>query len=315
MKMDTHLMKAKQLIVCKKGLGDFTTVQEAIDSIPEHNSEKVDIFIRNGVYQEVVKVTTSKRFVSLIGESKSDTIISYHNYAGKEKEFGGTYGTSGSASVFIFADDFRAENITIENSFDGTQDVTGRQAVAAYTSGSRLIFKNVKFISYQDTLYANAGTQYFYQCYIKGDVDFIFGAAQAVFKECEIFSVDRGLPVNGYVTAASTLIREAFGYLFINCSLLSDAADQTVYLGRPWHPGRNPNAIASVLFRNCYLGSHIHLEGWTDMSGFKASEARFFEYNNRGPGASSHEKRKQLTDEEANEYAIVNVLGGWRPIA
>jgi pectin methylesterase-like acyl-CoA thioesterase len=164
----------------------------------------------------------------------------------------------------------------------------------------------------QDTLYVNAGTQYFHQCYIEGDVDFIFGGGRAVFEDSDIVSVDRGSTTNnGYITAASTNINEPYGYLFLNSRLKSDAADGTVYLGRPWHPGGDPSAIASVVFINSELGAHIHEEGWTDMSGFSAKDARFYEYQNEGPGANP--SRPQLTDEEAKLYTIENVLKGWDP--
>ncbi|MFC0558284.1 pectinesterase family protein [Halalkalibacter alkalisediminis] len=173
-----------------------------------------------------------------MGENAKTTIITYDYYAGKQKDCGKLYGTSGSASMYVFADDFKAENLTIENSFDYALDVNGKQAVAAYTSGRRMIFKHVRFLGHQDTLYANSGTQYFYKCYMRGNVDFIFGAAQAVFEECEIESLDRGLEVNGYVTAASTSRHQEYGYLFLRCKLTSNAQDHTVYLGRTWQSRR-----------------------------------------------------------------------------
>lgn len=304
-----------KLTVSKDGLGDFSTVQGAIDAVPVDNTEHVEIFIHDGVYKEVVTIPRTKPFIDLQGESANGTIITYDNYSGKEKPTGGTYGTSGSASVYLYADDFTAKNITFENSFDESSvDVKNKQAVAVYTRGDRMSFKNVRFIGNQDTLYTNGGSQYFYQCYIEGDVDFIFGGARAVFEECEIFSLDRKSSTNnGYVTAASTLINEPYGYLFINSRLLSNAPDGTVHLGRPWHPGGNPDAIASVVFMNSYLGAHINPEGWTDMSGFSAADARFYEYQNYGPGAVINESRRQLTDEEAKEYTIENVLKGWNP--
>jgi pectin methylesterase-like acyl-CoA thioesterase len=302
----------KSYVVSKGGTGDFQSVQDAINAVPEQ-SDPITIFIKEGVYQEVVTVPSSKPFISLIGEKAETTIIMYDNYAGKLKDCGRTYGTSGSASMYVFADDFLAENITIENSFDYNQPVDGKQAIAAYTSGKRMIFKQVRFLGHQDTLYASAGTQYFFQCYMKGNVDFIFGAAQAVFEECEIESIDHNSEINGYVTAASTIIHQTYGYLFIRCRLISQAAKQTVFLGRPWHPSGNPNAIASVVFKNCYLGPHIHPDGWTDMSGFKAADARFYEYNNVGPGAWRSESRKQLTADEAKQYSKIHVLDGWEP--
>lgn len=142
--------------------------------------------------------------------------------------------------MFIYADHFRAENLTFENSFDRTKtDTAGTQAVAVYSKGSRISFKHARFLGRQDTLFVNDGEQYFDNCYIEGDVDFIFGGARAVFDQCRIHSVDRGSATNnGYITAASTHITKRFGFFIVNCTLTSDAADGTVYLGRPWHPGR-----------------------------------------------------------------------------
>jgi len=306
---------AIRLTVSKDGDGEFQTVQEAIDALPEYSREQKVIFIKKGVYKEVVHIPATKPFVKLIGENRYETVITYDNYAGKEKEGGGKYGTTGSSSVFIYADHVEAENLTFENSFDRTKvDTTGTQAVAVYTKGNRMTFKHVRFIGRQDTLFVNDGTQYFYQCYIEGDVDFIFGGARAVFEECQIHSADRGSATNnGYVTAASTHIAKPFGLLLTNCRLTSDAAAGTVYLGRPWHPGGDPDAIASVLYHRCDLGAHIKPEGWTDMSGFSAADARLYEYGNTGPGAISHEDRRQLADHEAEKWTVENVLDGWNP--
>lgn len=303
------------LTVSKDGLADYTTVQGAIDAIPANNTEKVEVFIGNGVYKELVTIPKDKPFINLKGESVSETIITYDNYSGKPKPDGGTYGTTGSASVYVYGDDFTAENLTFENSFDEQSvNVSNKQAVAVYARGERQTFRNSRFIGNQDTLYVNGGTQYFYQSYIEGDVDFIFGRSSAVFEECDIFSLDRGSSTNnGYVTAASTLITEPYGYLFLNSKLLSNAPAGTVYLGRPWHPSGDPNAIGSVVFMNSYLGPHIIAQGWTDMSGFSYKDARLYEYKNYGPGAVINEDRRQLSDEEAKQYTIENVLKGWNP--
>ncbi|WP_083652540.1 pectate lyase [Bacillus sp. MRMR6] len=302
-----------KLVVSKDGSGDYDTVQKAIDAVPDNNTEPVEIFIKNGTYKEVVRVPANKPFISLIGESAENTILTYDNYAKKARPEGGTYGTSGSASVYLYASDFTAKNVTMENSFDESTVEGGSQAVAVYTRGDRMKFDHVRFLGNQDTLYANGGTQYFSNCYIEGDVDFIFGAARAVFDNCDIVSLDRGSSTNnGYITAASTNINDPYGFLFINSRLISEAAEGTVYLGRPWHPGGDPNAIASVVFMNCELGAHIQQEGWTDMSGFSAKDARFYEYKNEGPGVNLD--RPQLTDEEAANYTVENVLKGWNPL-
>ncbi|WP_462409491.1 pectinesterase family protein [Neobacillus sp. Marseille-QA0830] len=303
------------LTVAKDGTADYSTVQGAIDAIPANNTDQVEVFIKCGVYKELVTIPQNKPFIYLKGESASEVVITYDNYSGKPKAEGGTYGTSGSASVYVYGNDFTAENITFENSFDEQSvNVNNKQAVAVYARGDRQSFKNSRFIGNQDTLYVNGGTQYFYQSYIEGDVDFIFGRSSAVFEDCGIFSLDRGSTTNnGYVTAASTLITEPYGYLFLNSRFLSNAPNGTVYLGRPWHPSGDPNAIGSVVIMNSYLGPHIIPQGWTDMSGFSYKDARFYEYHNNGPGTVSNDDRRQLTDDEAEQYTIENVLKGWNP--
>nr|WP_238482770.1 pectate lyase [Lederbergia galactosidilytica] len=304
----------EKLIVAQDGSGDYDTVQAAIDAIPENNTKPVTLYVKNGIYKEVVKVPKNKPYITMVGESTEDTMITYDNYAGKDNGQGGTIGTSGSASVFLQADDFRAENLTFENAFDESADVDGKQAVAVNASGDRMYFKNIRFLGNQDTLLTHSGTQYYNQVYVEGDVDFIFGAARVVFEDSIIHSLDRGSKTNnGYITAASTLLSDEFGMLFLNSKFTSDAAPGTVYLGRPWPAGGNPEAMGSVVIMKSELGEHIHKDGWTSMSGLEPENARLFEYQNYGLGAIVNESRRQLMDEEAAKWTVENVLKGWDP--
>ncbi|SER68130.1 pectate lyase, PelA/Pel-15E family [Gracilibacillus ureilyticus] len=302
-----------RITVAKDGSGDYDTVQAAIDAVPENNTQPVTIFIKDGTYKEVVTVPNNKPFITLQGESEAGTVITYDNYAGRDNGVGGTLGTSGSASVYLRADDLRIENMTLENSFDeSSTDAEGKQAVAVYAAGDRQYFRNVSFIGNQDTLYTHSGTQYYYQVYIEGDVDFIFGGAQVVIEDSVIHSLDRGSDSNnGYITAASTLLSDEYGMLILDSKLTSDAAEGTVYLGRPWPAGGNPEARGSVVYMNSELGAHIKEEGWTSMSGLAPEDARLYEYENYGPGAVINESRRQLTDEEAANWTVENVLNGW----
>lgn len=292
-----------------------TTIQEAVNLVPVDNKNEVIIYIKKGTYKEKLVINRPK--ISFFGEGVNDTIITYDacNKTPLPFDKGRTYGTTGSASVTVMADDFKAENITFENSFDPiASDVNGgRQAVALKTEGDRMLFKNCRFLGRQDTLYANKGRQYYINCYIEGDVDFIFGAAQAVFEKCDIYSVDMNSETdNGYITAASTNIYQRYGFLFLECNLLSDVkAKGTVALGRPWHPGGDKAAIGCVVFKNCYMGEHISLKGWEDMSGFSAAEARFYEYESQGPGAIKSETRPELSESAADNFTREKILGDW----
>ena len=305
------------------GIKVFKTVQAAVNSVPTNNTKRTVIFIKSGRYYE--KITINSPNISLIGENPMTTVLTYDVAAGTPKPDGtGTYGTSGSASVTINsgAINFTAENITFENAFDENQPISSKQAVAVKSLADKMVFKNCRFIGNQDTLYADQGRQYFKDCYIEGDVDFIFGAAQAVFENCTIFSVDRaGITPKGYVTAASTAKTANFGFLFVNCKFISNiTVANSVYLGRPWHPNADLNRWVNVVIRESYLGEHINDYGWTSMSStdssgntiwFYPQNERFYEYKNYGPGAKINEYRPQLDDVMAQVYTKQNVLDGW----
>ncbi|NMA83242.1 MAG: pectin methylesterase [Epulopiscium sp.] len=320
------------MIVAQDGSGNFTTVQEAIDAIPKNNTERVIIFIKNGVYKE--KLYIDKPLITLKGEDPEKTILTFDDYARKIMENGEEMGTFRTSSSFIGGNDFIAENIHFENSAgDGR---TWGQAVAAYVDADRVVFRNCIFTAYQDTLFTGplpskpkipgsfkgpgegkvkiSGRQYYENCRLVGDVDFIFGSAIAVFHQCTIFSRNRDMDVNGYITAASTPKDQEYGYVFLDCRLESDAKENTVYLGRPWRE------YAHVAFLNCWMDQHIKCEGWDNWRNEENEKtAKYYEYKSYGPGARLKERVKWahiLTEEEAENYKIEKVLAGsdgWNP--
>jgi pectinesterase len=306
----------------------FATVQAAVDSVPSNSTQRTVIRIQPGTYREMVRVPGSKPRISFIGQGgrPEDVVLVFNNASGTPKPDGtGNYGTSGSASVRIDGPDFEARNLTISNDFDeaANMGMKDRQAVALHITADRSVLANVRMLGNQDTLLVNSpGTGvparfYFDNCYVEGDVDFIFGRGTAVFSGCEIKSLDRGSATNnGYVTAGSQDLSIKYGYLFDQCRLVSDAAANSVHLGRPWHPSGDPRAVAQVLVRDSWLGAHISATPWTDMSGFSWREARFHELTNRGPGAQVTADRPQLPAAEADNYTVRTYLqgtDGWAP--
>lgn len=297
------------------GQGDFKTVQEAIDAIPSATTLPATIHIKAGTYKEVVTIPKSVKNLTLIGEGSEQTILTYDNYNAKLKEDGTPYGTGDSASTFIKGSNISVEGITFENSFQET-GANGEQAVALSVTGNNVQFRNCRFLGNQDTLLLDGGTQYFTNCYIEGDVDFIFGRSQAVFEDSEIHSLNRGSSSNnGYIVAPRTSIDEAYGFAFMNCKLTAEegTANNSVYLGRPWTPSGMSVDKPSAAFINCEMGAHIKTEPWTSMSGTPASHGRFFEYNSSGEGAVINASRPQLTQTEVANWTITNVLKGWEP--
>ena len=294
-------------------IDNTVSIQETIDNCSE---KEIEIYLKKGIYNE--KLYINKANVKLYGEDKEEVIIQWDDASDTVKRDGsdGTYGTTGSATVTISSEatGFKAKNITFKNSFDYDNSLfKNKQAVALKCDADKSQFENCNFIGRQDTLYANEGRQYYLNCYIEGHIDFIFGGAQAYFEKCIIFSKDKkDDKVNGYVTASSTKEDRELGYIIDNCSFQSDTKENTVYLGRPWHPGKKPGHNPSVVIMNSYLGKHINNEGWTVMSGFSPDDARFYEYNNFGEGAQSSLKRRVLSEEEVKKYSRDNLFKDWK---
>lgn len=293
-----------KITVARDGSGNFKTVQEALNSIPSGNKEPVTILIKAGIYKEVITVDATKENIRFLGDGATKTILTYDNHAGTTLANGDTLNTWTCASVFIYGNDFHAENISFEN----TAGFTAGQAVAIRIEGNRASFINCHFKGNQDVLFLSGSgvKNYFRDCYIEGTTDFIFGAATAVFKNCHIHSKK-----NSHVTAASTNSIIPYGFVFFDCRLTADSNINKVSLGRPWSPA------ASVTYLNCYLGPHIVPEGWNNWKN-PANEltARYAEYNSSGPGANVSSRVKwarQLSKEEAEKYTVKNILGKWEP--
>jgi pectinesterase len=310
------------LVVAADGSGDFATVQAAVGAAPAGTV----IGVRPGTYLGAVAVPAAKPSLVLIGLGRrpSDVVVADDRANGTPRPGGGTWGTSGSASVTVDGAGFRARNLTFANLFDeaGHPEISSKQAVAVLTRADRMVFEQVRFVANQDTLYVNSSAAgvvaraYFRDCYVEGDVDFIFGRATAVFERCRIHSLDRGTTPNGYVTAPSTDRTNPYGLLLQRCTLTSNAPAGSVLLGRPWHPSNDPNAIGQTVIRESWIGDHIGATPWSDFGTWPWREARFAEYHNRGPGAAVTADRPQLTAVEAAASTAAEFLrggDGWQP--
>ena len=318
------MVNLHKIIVAADGVGQFSKIQYAVDSIPEGNGQEAVIYIKRGVYRE--KVFIDKPLVTLVGEHAEDTVIEYGDYAKMKSPEGENIGTFCTYTIFVGSKEFKAENLTFVNSA-GKGEVVG-QAVAAYVDGDRAQFMNCRFIGNQDTLFTGPlppapltvrkfggprdgmprtmTRQYYKNCYIQGDIDFIFGSATAVFEECEIFSNRLKPGEYSYITAPSTPEGEKYGYVFIRCRLTGNAASHSVYLGRPW---RN---FGKAAFISCTMGEHITEEGWHNWDKPESeSTTDFAEYNSTGPGSdrgfvgeavqSGKDNRQEAAGSEENQ--------------
>jgi pectinesterase len=309
---------AKTITVSADGSGDFKTVQEALAAVRDNSDERSVIHIKPGTYQGPIIVAKNKPKVTFEGENAETTILTWDRNVRDPIPEGSDKFNPG---VQILADDFRATNLTIQN----TSGDHG-QALALRADADRGVFTNCRIIAWQDTLMVNNGRDYFNDCYIAGRVDFIYGSATAVFDHCEIHSRN-----GGHVTAASTPQDHPFGFVFLNCKLTGDAiawdpattdpattqkarVTPIADLGRPWRP------YGAVTFLNCEMGSHINPKGWNNWGKAENEKtARYAEYNSTGAGANPDKRlpwSKQLTKDEADKITVESVLGGndqWKP--
>jgi len=241
---------------------------------------------------------TQKTEITLIGEDRESTIITWNDHANINK-----MGTFKTYTFLIQGNDIVLENLTIENNAPRMG-----QAVALHVEGDRVAFFNCRFLGNQDTIYlGREGCRNFFSgCYIEGTTDFIFGASTAWFEGCTILG-----KVNSYLTAASTPKNIAFGFVFNQCTITTADSVKSVYLGRPWR------AYAYTLFMDCNMTGKIKPEGWNNWSK-KENEAtaRYAEYKNVGTGSDISKRvswSRQLSKKEAGVVNLKSVLGNWNP--
>lgn len=316
------------IVVAKDGSGDFTLLQAAIDAAPANSSRRTVIYIKRGVYNtEKVIVPSEKTNITLIGESRDETILSYHVYncstgicpAEDAAKWTGDNITT-TATLTILGNGFRAENLTIRN----TAGPVG-QALAITVKSDKCVFINCNLLGYQDTIYlwSTALRSYFKGCLVLGRTDYIYGSGTGYFDGCEIRSYG-----GGWITAPSTGALQPYGFVFNECALTYAAGSPRmgddgakIRLGRPWH--NSPK----VAWLYCNMCAEIHPDGWGDLwdmdSVVTATSIKLLEYKNTGPGADMTNRVKwatlrAMTDLEALDYNVQKVMKGndnWDPTA
>ena len=310
------------ITVAKDNSGDFNSIQQAVDSIPAGTPET--IYIKKGIYKERVEVR--KNNISFVGENTDDTIITDSYYARMIMPDGSKRGTFRSYTFFVYADNFTASNLTFENAA-GFGDEFG-QAIAVYAEGDNITFRNCKILGHQDTLFTGplpmkekqpggftgptidgirrVVHQLYEDCYIAGEIDFIFGSATAYFKNCTLFALNRNQEINAFYTAPSTYEGQAFGYVFESCTFTGNCPPKSVALSRPWR------IHAKTVLLNCSYSDQIIDEGFTDWNKPESHETVYYaEYNGHGEGFKPEKRAAyvhQLNESEAALYTLENVM-------
>ncbi len=322
-------------VIAQDGSGDFTSLQAAVDAVPAGNRAPTILLLRMEEFHE--KVIVNKDNLRIIGEARDRTILTNSGCAKDLDKDGNEKGTFLSYTLLITGKNVEIENLTIRNDA-GDGHVVG-QAVAVYAAGDRGIFRNVKMIAHQDTLFCGpvnekvrldalphdiqAGTLvenlgncplvhgrlYFEDCYIQGDVDFIFGPYRCWFERCTLFMNKRG----GLYTAANTPEQSPYGLVFNHCRLTGECEEGMAQLGRPWR------AFARTVFLHCDMDAHVSPQGFADWANASPVTERYAEFDTRGARADQstrHPKQKRMTAEEAALLTVREVLGGfdhWNP--
>ncbi len=290
------------------GIPTYKTVQAAVNSVDKSNTKRVVILVKEGNYNEHLVV--SSPYISLIGEDSEKTRIYYD-----VKELaGGDMDKRCAVRIESTAHNFTAENLTFENTYnylgDGTKSNESADALSSDADNASYI--NVRILGYQDTLCANKGTQYYYKCYIAGNVDFIYGnEPRALFNDCKLVFRYNANKNSGYVCAPKTSADAAYGLTFYKCQVLSEdgCSGNKYYLARPW------GADAYITWIDCYMGKILRANAanpYADMSGNAAKAARFYEYGSYGPGYAINANRPQISKKKADEMIKINYLG-WDP--
>lgn len=267
-------------VVARDGTGDYTSIEAAIYGAPQARAEpgpgdRWVVLVKSGTYRERVYVQRERGNIALIGEDPATTILVEGMHANLSGPDGKKLGTFRTATLQVDGDGFIVENLTIANDAGPVG-----QALALRVDGDRVVFRQCRFLGWQDTVLVNRGRHYFADCHVEGHVDFIFGAANAVFERTHLHCVG-----NGYITAASTPFDQAHGLTFLDCSITGEP-DVRTYLGRPWR------AYARTTFVRTVMSEVVRAEGWHNWNQAEREHtSRYVEIDSSGPGGAGRQDR------------------------
>ncbi|KAG6660783.1 hypothetical protein I3843_03G124400 [Carya illinoinensis] len=307
--------------VCKDGSGGcYKKVQEAVDAAPDNAGErKFVIHIKEGVYEETVKIPLEKKNVVFLGDGMGKTVITGSLNVGQPG-----ISTINTATVGVSGDGFMASGLTIQN----TAGPDAHQAVAFRSDSDLSIIENCEFLGNQDTLYARSLRQFYKSCRIQGNVDFIFGNSASVFQNCQILIRPRQLnPAKGEKNAVTAHGRtdpaQVTGFVFQNCLINgteeymalyhSNPKVHKNYLGRPW------KLYSRTVFIHCNLEVLITPEGWLPWDGDFALKTLYYgEFGNSGVGSDLSQRvtwSSKIPTEHILTYSVENFIQGdeWIP--
>lgn len=281
------------ITIGQDGAGDFATLQAAFDWVPLNNTLLRTIQVLPGVYRDNATLGFGRNQVAVVGmgTKRGDVTIAYP-YA----YFAPPSSVSTAGTLRVEGNDVTVKNLTLDNLICYPYSPTGRPqnenpalngaTNTLHTTGKRIVFDDVLVKGGQDTYWGNKGISYFYNCEIWGSVDFIYGAALAVFDRCVIVEIRSS---GGPIGAPNTVAAQPYGEVFLNCkfprALVADGYPFDVGLGtttfmRPW--GQD-GALAVI---NCELGAQFSTKGWLEWDG-RENTCRAIEYGSTAIGGGA----------------------------
>ncbi len=192
------------------------------------NAERSFIFLPNGTYDLGTATLTqiSGHNISIIGESRDGVVI--QNRPTEE-------GIAVTATLKNTGTNNYLQDLTLDcvAPWSGNAE----RGVCLQDAGNKTICKNVYLKGLQDSYYANntSGQYYFEGGKIEGTVDYVCGNGDVYFNNTLFYNaVSKHRGNNGDVIAAPNTLHN-FGYIFNNCTIDGEAAQNNAYkLGRPW---------------------------------------------------------------------------------
>ena len=306
--------------------GDFKAAMNAAKSAGASESSHYVIFFPDGEYNigsltgdsnQMTTFTASN--TSLVGQSADKTVL--YNKSINE-------GISVTATLKVSANGVYMQDITLYNKANyGNENNCGSACRhdALMTVGDKLVYKNVKLLSTQDTYYTKLnggkGRSYWEGGQIEGTVDFICGDGDVFFEGTNLVMRRSG----GYITASQN--NTEWGYVFNNATITvtNNSFNGTFYLGRSW-------GTARTVFLNTRMIAQPTAEGW--QKNMNSAPKVFGEYNSKDGNGNpvNTSKRRTYFDgskdgstatlktvwdaNDAAKYTLQNVLKGndsWDP--